>query len=63
MPVIFFNAPENLRPVPFMLEEQERREQLESGYVSETKMKFLPESCPSKVWKSCSKEMREREVS
>ena len=38
-----------------------KREQLDSGYVSEMKMKLLPKSCSSKyVINSCSKGMRER---
>ena len=50
-PVIFLIAPENFRPTPFMLAtraNKNEREQLGSGYVSEKKMKLLPECCSSK---------------
>ena len=56
--VIFLNAPETFRPKPFMME-QKKHVQLETGYVSETKMNVLT----SELLLSCSKEMREREVS
>jgi len=44
-------APEILRLAPLMLAtrtNKNEREQLDSGYVSEMKMKLLPESCSSK---------------
>ena len=46
-PVIFLKASEIFRPTPFMLATRTNQEQLDSGYVSEMKMKFLPESCSS----------------
>ena len=39
-PVIFFNAPETIRPMPFMME-QNKHAQLKTGYVSEIKMNAL----------------------
>ena len=44
-------APVIFRPAPFMLAtraNKNEREQLDSSYVSEMKMKLLPECCPSK---------------
>ena len=44
-------APVIFRPAPFMLAtraNKNEREQLNSGYVSEMKMKLLPECCSSK---------------
>ena len=38
-PVIFLNAPETFRPKPFMMEQKHL--QLETGYVSETKLNAL----------------------
>ena len=38
-PVIFLNAPETFRPMPFMMER--KQVQLEMGYVSETEMNVL----------------------
>ena len=49
-PVIFLIASESFRPTPFMLAKRtnkNEREQLGSGYVSEMKMKLLPESYSS----------------
>ena len=53
--VIFLNAPETFRPMPFMMER--KQVQLETGYVSETKMKVLTREL---FLLSCSKGMRER---
>ena len=39
-PVIFFNAPETIRPMPFMME-QNKHAQLKTGYVSEIGMNVL----------------------
>ena len=50
-PVIFLIALESFRPTPFILVKRmnkNEREQLDSGYVSEMKMKLLPECCSSK---------------
>ena len=50
-PIIFLIGPESFWPTPFMLAtraNKNEQEQLGSGYVSEIKMKFLPESCSSK---------------
>ena len=38
-PVIFLNAPETFRPMPFMV--GQKHVQLETGYVSETEMNVL----------------------
>ena len=38
-PVIFLNAPESFRLMPFMMEQ--RQVQLEMGYVSETELNVL----------------------
>ena len=57
-PVIFFNVPETFRPKPFMMEQ--KCVQLEMGYVSETEMNVLTREL---LFLSCSKEMREREIS
>ena len=38
-PAIFLNAPETFRPKPFMMEQKHL--QLETGYVSETKLNAL----------------------
>ena len=38
-PVIFLNAPETFRPMPFMMEQ--RQVQLETGYVSKTDLNVL----------------------
>ena len=49
--VILLMAPIIFRPAPFMLvtrANKNEREQLDSGYVSEMKMKLLPECCSSK---------------
>ena len=49
--VILLKALVSLHPTPFMIAirtNKNKREQLGSGYVSEIKMKFLPESCSSK---------------
>ena len=49
--VTLLMAPVIFRPAPFMLAtraNKNEREQLGSGYVSEIKMKFLPESCSFK---------------
>ena len=49
--VIFLRAPESFRPTLFMLgtrTNENEREELSSGYVSEIKMKLLLESCSSK---------------
>ena len=54
-PVIFLNAPETFRPMPFMMEQ--KHVQLEMGYVSETELNVLPREL---LLLSCSKEMRER---
>jgi hypothetical protein len=39
-PVIFFNAPETFRPMPFMME-QNKHAQLKTGYVSQIGMNVL----------------------
>src|SRR6185312_11174527 len=57
-PIIFLNAPETFRPMPFMMEQ--RQVQLETGYVSETELNVLTREL---LLLSCSKEMRERERS
>ena len=65
-PVIFLIAPESFRPTPFMLAtraNKNEREQLGSGYVSEIKMKFLPESCSSKYVINLAAKKWEREIS
>ena len=54
-PVIFLNAPETFRPMPFMMEQ--KHVQLETGYVSETELNVLTREL---LLLSCSKEMRER---
>ena len=54
-PVIFLNALETFRPMPFMMEQ--RQVQLETGYVSKTKLNVLTREL---LLLSCSKEMRER---
>jgi hypothetical protein len=54
-PVIFLNAPETFRPMPFMMEQ--KQVQLETGYVSETELNVLTREL---LLLSCSKEMRER---
>ena len=49
--VILLRAPVIFRTAPFMLTtrtNKNEREQLDSGYVSEMKMKLLPESYSSK---------------
>ena len=56
-PIIFLNAPETFRPMPFMMEQ--RQVQLETGYVSETELNVLTREL---LLLSCSKEMRERGV-
>ena len=53
-PVIFLNAPETFRPMPFMMEQ--KHVQLETGYVSETELNVLTREL---LLLSCSKEMRE----
>ena len=48
---VLLRAPDIFRPAPFMLAtrtNKNEREQLDSGHVSEMKMKLLPESCSSK---------------
>ena len=48
--VILLKTPDIFHPAPFMLAirmNKNEREQLNSGYVSEMKMKLLPESCSS----------------
>ena len=54
-PIIFFNAPETFRPMPFMMEQ--KHVQLETGYVSETELNALTREL---LLLSCSKELRER---
>ena len=54
-PVIFLNAPETFRPMPFMMEQ--KQVQLETGYVSENELNVLTRQL---LLLSCSKEMRER---
>ena len=54
-PVIFLNAPETFRPMPFMMEQ--KQVQLEMGYVSETELNVLIREL---LLLSCSKEMRKR---
>ena len=49
-PVIFLNVPETFRPKPFMMEQTQV--QLETGYVSETKMNVLTQEL---LLLSCSK--------
>ena len=56
-PVIFLNAPETFRPMPFRMEQ--KRMQLETGYVSETELNVLTREL---LIFSCSKEMRERSL-
>jgi hypothetical protein len=56
-PVIFLNAPETFRPMPFMIEQKQM--QLKTGYVSETEMNVLTREL---LLLSCSKEMRERSL-
>ena len=49
--IILLIAPDIFRHAPFMLAtraNKNEREQLDSGYVSEMKMKLLPEYCSSK---------------
>ena len=49
--VTLLMAPVIFQPAPFMLAtraNKNEREQLDSGYVSELKMKLLPECCSSK---------------
>ena len=55
-PVIFLNAPETFRPMPFMME-QTNMYNSQTGYVSETEMNVLTREL---LLLSCSKEMRER---
>ena len=57
-PVIFLNAPETFRPMPFMMEQ--KQVQLKADYVSETELNVLTREL---LLLACSKEMREREVS
>ena len=38
-PVIFLNAPETFRPMPFLV--GQKHGQLETGYISETEMNVL----------------------
>ena len=54
-PVIFLNAPETFHPKPFMMEQTQV--QLETGYVSGTKLNVLTREL---LLLSCSREMRER---
>ena len=54
-PIIFLSVPETFHPKPFMMEQ--KHVQLETGYVSETKMNVLTREL---LLLSCSKEMRER---
>ena len=54
-PVIFLNAPEIFPPKPFMMEQTQV--QLETGYVSETKLNDLTREF---LFLSCRKEMRDR---
>ena len=54
-PVIFLNAPGTFRPKPFMMEQQKKHVQLETGYVNETGMNVLTREL---LLLSCSKEMR-----
>ena len=54
-PVIFLNAPETFRPMPFMMER--KQVQLETGYVSETELNVLTREL---LLLSCIKELRER---
>ena len=49
--VTLLMSPDIFRPAPFMLAtraNKNERQQLNSGYVSEMKMKLLPECCSSK---------------
>ena len=58
-PVIFLNALETFRRMPFMI--GQKHIQLEMCYVSETKMKVLTHELKSLIVNcSCSKEIRER---
>ena len=57
-PVIFLNVPETFRPKPFMMEKTQV--QLETGYVSGIELNVLTREL---LLLSCSKEMRETEVS
>ena len=54
-PVIFLNVLETFRPKPFMMEQTQV--QLETGYVSETKLNDLTREL---LFLSCRKEMRDR---
>ena len=54
-PVIFLNASDTFRPMPFMMEQ--KHVQLKTGYVSETELNVLTREL---LLLSCSKEMRER---
>ena len=54
-PVIFMNAPETFRPMPFMMEQ--RQVQHETSYVSKTELNILTREL---LLLSCRKEMRER---
>ena len=56
-PVIFLNAPETFRPKTFMMEQ--KHVQLETDYVSETKLNALTREL---LLLSCSEEMRERSL-
>ena len=65
-PVIFLIALKSFRPTPFMLAKRtnkNEREQLDSGYVSEMKMKLLPKSCSSKYVINLAAKKWEREIS
>jgi hypothetical protein len=55
-PVIFLNALETYRPMPFMM--QRKQVQLKTGYVSEIEFNVLTREL---LLLSCSKEKREKE--
>ena len=62
--VILLRAPEIFRPAPLMLAtrtNKNEREQLNSGYVSEMKMKLLPECCSAKCVDNLAAKKWERE--
>ena len=64
--VILLKALDIFRPAPFMLAtrmNKNEQEQLDSGYVSEMKVKLLPECCSSKCVDNLTAKKWEREFS